>query len=209
MYSVSQLLRGVKSPALFGRELNRLYHTRLRTRDHNTAGIDVFAEDWDNLIILDACRYDTFKHHSTLPGRLEKRVSRGACTLEFLRGNFRDRDLTHTVYVTGNPQIHEYWDELQPRLHDIIDLWDSDHWDDEYNTVLPETVTEHAMKAAADYPDKRLVIHYMQPHFPFVRAEEVNERLPTPGTRTSSGNASWRARSTSRLTLPGSCTNIT
>jgi len=32
-------------------------------------------------------------------------------------------------------------------------------------------VTEHALRAAEEYPNKRLVVHYMQPHYPFVGSD--------------------------------------
>jgi len=43
-----------------GRRINTLYHSRLGSRIGNPQGIDIFGQDWDNLIILDARRYDEF-----------------------------------------------------------------------------------------------------------------------------------------------------
>ena len=57
-------------------------------------GFYIFDELWDNLIILDACRYDTFKEVFTtrkITGNLELRISRGAHTTSFLRENFQKR----------------------------------------------------------------------------------------------------------------------
>ena len=34
-------------------------------------------EDWDNLVILDACRYDMFKKLNTINGKLEYKISIG------------------------------------------------------------------------------------------------------------------------------------
>ncbi len=168
MYSFNQVKRGVTHPQLIGRELNRQYHTRFGRHAFNPAGLDVFAADWDNLVILDACRHDMFAEHNTIDGQLTRQISRGASTIEFLRGNFRDRDLTDTVYVTANPQLQWHQDAINATLHAEIDLWEDAYWDDKYNTVLPETVTEQAIQTEQDYPDKRLVVHYMQPHFPFI-----------------------------------------
>lgn len=168
MYSFNQVKRGINHPQLIGRELNRQYHTRFGRYAFNPDGINVFAADWDNLIILDACRYDMFAEYNTIEGQLARQESRGASTIEFLRGNFQDPDLTDTVYVTANPQLQWHTDDIDTTLHAEIDLWEDTYWDDEYNTVLPETVTEQAIQAEQDYPDKRLVVHYMQPHFPFI-----------------------------------------
>jgi hypothetical protein len=171
MYSAAQLKRGLDTPALFCREFNRLYHRRLNTRRYNTRGVDIFAEDWDTLIILDACRYDTFERIGGLPGRLESRVSRGSSTPEFLAANLGDRELLDTVYVTANPQLYRNRHRIGAELHAVIDVWDDEGWDEQYGTVLPETVADVAVDAAADYPDKRHVVHFMQPHYPFLTDE--------------------------------------
>ena len=168
MYSLSQLSRAVSSPRLAVRELNRVAHRRLNTWEYNERGIDVFAEDWDNLLILDACRYDMFERHHTLSGRLESRISRGAATKEFLRANFADRDLTDTVYVTANPVLYRNRETVRPSLHAWIDVWREDGWDEEFRTVRPETMVEYGLRAAERYPHKRLIVHFIQPHFPFI-----------------------------------------
>lgn len=171
MKTRTRLRRAVDNPILFLRHANRLYHRRLGRREHNTDGVDVFDEDWDNLLILDACRYDMFARRSGLPGRLERRESKGSATTEFLTANLDGRDLRDTVYVTANPQLYRNRDLIDVTFHDVVHVWQEEGWDDEYGTVLPETVTEYAMRAAEGYPDKRLMIHYMQPHYPFVDTE--------------------------------------
>ena len=176
MYSLSQLRRGLSrglsNPSFLGRELNRLYHRRGYTREYNTAGVDVMAEDWDTLVVLDACRYDLFEERSTLPGRLERRVSRGSHTREFLRGNFSGRTLEDTVYVSASPQLARLKDELDVTFHDVVDVWAEDGWDESVGTVRPETTTDYALQAHRDYPNKRIIVHYLQPHYPFLDADE-------------------------------------
>lgn len=167
MYSLSQLKRGLDSPHLLVREANRLVHTR-GNRRHNDRGIDIFAEDWDNLAILDACRYDMFRDQHDLPGRLESRISRGAHTSEFLDANVAGRDLRDTVYVTASPMYYRKREELDAQFHDVVNVWKEGGWHDEYRTVMPETVVEYAERAAERYPDKRLLVHFLQPHYPFV-----------------------------------------
>lgn len=164
----SRLYRAIEHPILFLRHANRLYHRRLSLREYNTDGIAVFEEDWDNLLILDACRYDMFERRSQLPGRLECRRSRGSATIEFLTANLNDRDLKNTVYVTANPMFYQNYETIRTTFHDVIQVWQEEGWDDMYGTVLPETVTKYAKDAAREYPEKRLVVHYMQPHYPFV-----------------------------------------
>jgi len=71
------------------------------------------------------------------------------------------------VYVTANPQFHKIREELDCEFHAVIDCWWED-WDDAVQTVRPETTTSAALKAAAEYPEKRLFVHFNQPHVPFI-----------------------------------------
>src|SRR5208337_4727602 len=69
-------------------------------------GIYVIDEQWDNLVILDACRYDLFQEMNTIAGTLSSRVSRGSDTAEFLLENFTKYPKRTTfkdiVYIAGN-----------------------------------------------------------------------------------------------------------
>ncbi|WP_092704600.1 alkaline phosphatase family protein [Halovenus aranensis] len=112
-----------------------------------------------------------FESTSQLEGTLSSRVSKGSSTVEWLRANFDGRDLRDTVYVTANPQLEENRDRWDIQLHKTINVWLDEGWDDETGTVRAETMTEAALEAAEQFPHKRLVVHYMQPHYPFVPAE--------------------------------------
>lgn len=168
MYRLDQLLSGVKHPSLVLRELNRYYFLRFRMRQFNDAGVDIFTEDWDTLVILDACRYDVFRDQNSIAGRLESRESKASETVGFLKANFDGRDLRDTVYVTANPQLYRFRSEIETTLHDIVHVWRDDGWDDTLGTVRPEKTTEYALNAAESYPAKRLIVHYIQPHYPFL-----------------------------------------
>ena len=181
MYSLRQIRKGISmgldSPSYFGRELNRLYYRRLGGRSCNTSGARIMDEDWDTLVILDACRYDTFASRHRLPGRLEERESRGSHTVEFLEGNFANGRFEDTVYVTATPQLYRKRDRLHAGFHSVRHVWREENWNDEYGTVLPETMTEHALNVHEAYPNKRIIVHYLQPHDPFIdSAPELNPR---------------------------------
>lgn len=158
--------RGVRNPAYFGRELNRLYHRRLYRREFNPRGVDVVAAEWDNLVILDACRYDDFAQLHDLEGDLESRESRGSHTVEFLRGNFAGRELLDTVYVTASPQLSRKG--IDVRFHAVENVWEGESWDEEAGTVRPEAMAKRGLAAAERYPHKRLILHFVQPHYPFL-----------------------------------------
>jgi hypothetical protein len=169
MYSLSQARTALSDPRWFYREpLRRLTHYRTGL-NYNPDGVDVFAEDWDNLIVLDAARYDEFERCCAIDGRLEKRLSRGATSSEFIRGNFTDRTLHDTVYVSANPHYARLREALDVELHDYIPLHGDEFRDAAGGlTTHPETVTEQTLLANETYPQKRLVVHYLQPHQPYL-----------------------------------------
>ena len=123
-------------------------------------------EDWDNLIILDACRYDLFKKYNDLPGNLGYILSRGSSTHTYVKENFNDKKYYDTVYITSNPVINALADD---NFFKIISVW-KDGWDSKFGTVTPETMVEYSIKAQNKYPNKRLIIHFVQPHYPFLGA---------------------------------------
>ena len=138
-------------------------------------GIYIMNEDWDYLIILDSCRYDAFeeevRHRKKVKGRLEYKVSRGTDTPSFLLENFKNGKYNDIVYVTANPFVNIL---LNGKFYKIIPVW-NEGWSEEYNTVLPSTVYEYTLKALKRYPNKRLIIHFMQPHYPFLTLREIKD----------------------------------
>lgn len=131
-------------------------------------GTYVTREVWDNLIILDACRYDLFEEvvrANGIPGKLEWRISRGTTTESFIRENFLSGpSLPDIVYVTGNPFVSKLAND---RFFRVVPVWKT-AWDKKNNTVLPQDICRHALQSARTYPNKRLIVHFMQPHRPFV-----------------------------------------
>lgn len=140
--------------------IKSIYYKRLV----GNKGTYIMQEDWDNLIILDACRYDMFEKLNDIEGTLEHRLSRGSCTNEFLWENFKGRKFNDTVYVTANPLVDYH---VPKSFAKIVSVW-KDSWYEEYDTVLPQTMVEYTIKTIEMYPQKRLIIHFMQPHYPFI-----------------------------------------
>jgi hypothetical protein len=158
----SRFLREIKQFVL-APVLTRLCNWKFLLR-HGT-GTDIFEEDWDTLVLLDACRYDVFVQENTLDGSLESRITRGRMSWEFMEANFVGKELYDTVYVTANPYIVNLDDGI---FHAVVDDPLTDYWDDENQTVQPEDVTDVAIDAHERYPNKRLIVHYMQPHAPYI-----------------------------------------
>ena len=148
------------------------FYSRFRgSPGYHPQGVDMMEEDWDNLIVLDACRYDMFAETVDIPGTLRSVTSRGSCTGQWIRGNFVGRDLHDTVYVTASPILYER-DFSDVSFHAVNNVWSEDGWDPEHKTVLPETVEDHAREVEEEYPNKRLIIHFLQPHMPFIPAPD-------------------------------------
>lgn len=130
-------------------------------------GIYILDEEWDNLIILDACRYDIFKQEVNklgLKGTIRMVKSRGSHTSTFLLENFNKQYYPDIVYITANPKVDIM---LKNKFHRIISVW-NEGWSEKFHTVLPKTMYEYSNDAILKFPDKRLIIHFMQPHFPYI-----------------------------------------
>lgn len=172
-YFGTQLHRAVRGqPQYIGRSVNILYYQLVNYFSmYNRDGIQVLEEDWDNLIILDACRWDMFQNISDISGELCSKTTRGSSTTEFLQANFTNERLHDTVYVTANPQFNHNKDRINCQFHSVQNVWADDGWDDSEGTVLPETMVEATKTCAKKYPQKRIISHFVQPHFPFIDSE--------------------------------------
>ena len=168
MYRSKHLKIGLKHPNLAVRELNRQYYTLGTNAAYNTKGTEIMAEEWDILVILDACRYDMFSSLNEIDGMLESRVSRGSNTPEFLRGNFTNETHLDTVYTTANPQLQKHMKPIGVEFHEVVNVWNTDRWDSERGTVVPSEMTAACLESLETYPHKRHIFHYLQPHYPFV-----------------------------------------
>jgi hypothetical protein len=150
--------------------INRQYFRNFRQPD----GYDLMAADWDTAIILDACRYDFFMNRNTLRiGNLRKEISPGSESREFMQHTFKNRTLHDTVYVTGNP----YTTILDENTFHNVYL--DENWDREDMVARPDWITKNAVEAHDIHPQKRIIVHYMQPHFPILHPEYayVNDLL--------------------------------
>jgi hypothetical protein len=138
----------------------------------------ILNSDWDNLVVLDACRIDYFKkiYSDYLSGRLEKVISAGSSTPDWLEKTWKEQ-FNDIVYVSGNPFINSKGVKVgkfnaSEHFGVIIDAWNRG-WDDEMKTVPPGHVSRASRIAKVKYPDKRLVSHFMQPHHPYLSLEPV------------------------------------
>ena len=137
--------------------------------------LDIIGERWDFLIILDACRYDYFErlHWDYFAGELMKKISAGSCTNEWRDKSFPDY-YDDIVYISANPQISAntpvYGYLASEHFCKVHEVWKTG-WDSNLGTVLPETLTSAAIDIVKKTPGKRFIIHYIQPHAPYLMAD--------------------------------------
>jgi hypothetical protein len=145
-------------------------------------GMDVMEQDWDNLLILDAARYDMISEITSLDPK--PITSKGSDSWGFIKRNFADRQLHDTVCISSNPHIYWLDDDVFHDTYDVI----STHWDRDSGTVLPTDMVSVIQKAQQEYPNKRLLAHFMQPHYPFLgpSGEEIDMRMSYSGIMSES-----------------------
>lgn len=157
-------------------------------------GTNIFERGWDMLVVLDGCRTDLFQEvideYDNL-GPVETALSVGSSSREWLAKTFVPRyreDITNTAYVSANPYTEEIifgrsestrspfnpanWETVEPdaflAVEDVTTAWE-----DDLGTVPPRAVTNTAIRAGREYEPDRLVVHYMQPHQPFLSRNET------------------------------------
>jgi hypothetical protein len=125
------------------------------------------------MVVLDACRADYFERSVDLDrfDEYQSRVSLGSHSSEWTRRNFQGGAFGDTVYVSANPHTAL---EAGDAFHHVVELWETD-FDDDAGVVRPEVVRDAAIDAHEEFPDKRLIVHFMQPHGPFIGSENAGE----------------------------------
>ncbi|MFB6115737.1 MAG: hypothetical protein ABEK04_05645, partial [Candidatus Nanohalobium sp.] len=133
----------------------------------------IYEKEWDVLIVLDACRFDLMKevvnegeYEYLRP--LNDIYSAAGTSKEWMQKNFTGKymeDARKTAMVTGNPYSDDNMDEEDFYL--LEEAWRY-AYDPETETVMPRPITDSAIRIHREENPEKMVIHYMQPHFPFL-----------------------------------------
>jgi hypothetical protein len=143
-------------------------------------GRNVYDREWDVLVVLDACSAELM---AEVAGKYEfvpevRTVrSNASSTSDWLEKTFnpdRRRETTETAYVAGSPFSDAHLDPADFAL--IDEVWEY-AWDDDLGTIPAEPITDRAIShwCSGDY--ERMIVHYMQPHFPSVPNPELESGL--------------------------------
>jgi hypothetical protein len=191
-YNASNFKKAIKDPHLIWRELltlsqyNRIHKYKFERRYGKEELIT--DKEWDFLILLDACRYDIFEEINTIEGDLEKCISAGSHSKEFAEKNFQGAELYDTVYITANAHGARIG---EGNFHDIVftERNDTGSWATR-NGMHPKNVAESAIKAYNKYPNKKMIVHFMQPHSPYFgeKAQNIRSSLSKNGINDLGSN---------------------
>ena len=165
-------------------------------------GTHIYDEDWELLIVLDACRVDVLDSVASeydFIENVESQWSVGSHSHEWLTQTFSEDytdEIGETAYISGNGHTHETFitkdyppDEDVPfcwpnwRTVDTEDfgqldmLWETAHEDQ--LGVPPRAITDRTVEIARKSDHDRLIAHYMQPHIPYIAGALAEDRSPT------------------------------
>jgi len=167
-------------------------------------GTNVFERDWDALIILDACRVDALRAVADdydFIESVDSVWSVGSTSHEWASKTFtteyRD-EIRTTGYVTGNGYLHQAsvrdtyppsggtapvgwpdWNVVDIDEFAFVDQVWQDGRIEEVRTVPPHRITDRAVRASREHDADRMIVHYMQPHSPYI-ADAVDGRDVDP-----------------------------
>lgn len=138
---------------------------------------NLLEESWDFLVVLDACRYDYFKdlYRNYLDGEVKKAISPALFTTDWLNKVFPNF-YGDIVYVSANPYINSkievadhYGLKFEGKKHflKVVDVWKWG-WDNQLGTVPSNELNKTLFKIKNNYKNKRFILHYIQPHEPYI-----------------------------------------
>jgi hypothetical protein len=101
-------------------------------------------------------------------------ISKASTSIDFVKRNFTDKDATDCVYVTANG-----WNEKLDSNPFFTTAKTYSTFDDRLGFYHPEQVTELALNKFNKFQNKKYIIHFMQPHVPYLGdyAEKLRKRV--------------------------------
>ncbi|AEM59296.1 hypothetical protein HISP_18985 (plasmid) [Haloarcula hispanica N601] len=220
---LTELASGIqnKHPADIARSLrgafNGPYYT-LTTR--YPIGTNIFERDWDLLLVLDACRVDALQAVAPEYEFIDdvgSIWSVGSASHEWISKTFTNdyqEEIAETALVTSNPFFPQTFEDrtYPPKAYTIPVMWPdwdivekdafkkflhvhNHDYDDYFPEAPPQVMTDYAIDTARTTEFERMVVHYLQPHTPYI-AEAYEENRPLleveadPWTAMEQGTAS-------------------
>lgn len=144
-------------------------------------GTNIFDQEWDVCLVLDACRADLLDsvadEYEFITGD-QSIHSVGGTSPEWIEETFGKRSpatLESMGYVTGNPYSSQV-DINTSRFGVLDEVWRYG-WDADIGVVPPRMMTDRAIAVGREHDLDRLIVHYMQPHIPFLDDPELSRKM--------------------------------
>lgn len=144
---------------------------------------NIYDRAWDVLVLLDCATREMMeevREDYSFIGDVGEHFSPGTASAQWMRTTFTEEyadEMARTLHVTGNTSSEV---ELNPAdFRHLEEVW-RDGWDEELKTIPAREVTDRAIHYYREMQPERTILHYMQPHAPFVRTPEVETGFITP-----------------------------
>jgi hypothetical protein len=137
--------------------------------------MNILDHEWDFLVVLDACRYDSFEEVYTEffdnTAKLSKKISNATDTTHWAKNTFNNHYFEDIIYISGNPTVNSK-SPVQgfvggDHFYKVIDVWDGG-WDYKVGTIHPKEMNKAFHKNYMKHPKKKFILHYIQPHLPYM-----------------------------------------
>jgi len=167
---------GIRGLGTTGADIADFARRSVNGRINQWRSTNAYEREWDLLVLLDCATVQMMQEVADgydFVGEVGEHFSPGTTSAEWMRNTFTDRyreEMSRTVHVTGNTASEEFLESDQFRH--LEEVW-LDGWDDELGTIPARAITDRAIYYDRKLSPDRLIVHYMQPHPPFVPRQDV------------------------------------
>lgn len=181
-------------------------------------GIDFLDEEWDLLVLLDACRADLMRDVAPAYDFIDVVDTRTSCashSREWIHKTFMENGdtlpekLRTQFEILKDPDNNETYAQrfgtkdcsdltyvtwnhfsrlLDGESFELLDEVWKYGWDDNRKVVEPRYVTDRAIEVGRTRDPDRMILHYMQPHTPFKKQVEDRQKEVTSPEDTDVGD---------------------
>jgi hypothetical protein len=152
----------------------KIHYSSKFFNNYKNNSTNIYEKDWDVLLILDACRYDLFQEVINNYDFIlsdDYIYSTGSSSDEWMKNTFIPEyqdEISKTSYITGNIFSEYHLDG--DNFYNMVELW-KEFWDEEEQTIPPNYLTDYAIQEYRNNNPEKMIVHYMQPHQPFIGSD--------------------------------------
>lgn len=177
---IQQLIKkGIKNPSAAYSYIIR----ELQERNHLRTATNVYEREWDLLVLLDCATIEMMREIEAeyeFINEIGHNVSVGTCSNQWMKNTFTPEyrnEMESTLHVTANTSSEAYLSEKE-FLH-LEEVW-KDGWNENLGTIPAKKVTDRIIYFMRKMDPKQAIVHYMQPHLPFVTESDIQSNVVTP-----------------------------